>query len=322
MTDRIREIRVQGMRCLANVQLELAPMTVLLGENGTGKSTIIAACDILRCFGDSYYRVFSSAFLLCENLREDCLQLILGVRIEDDEGKNGSLDCELTFSPGVPPTWGAPQKAGGLFREEIDRMRSALREIEVRRGANPLPRGSVKWDDEALAWARLGLGDIEGIECSEKGDLRVRYRGIPSSLPLSDGQSAFLAFVARGFRPRESCSLLVIDDPEAHLHSGVVPRVMDMLHRISERTPVLLATHSDTMLDCLQTPVTSAVLCELDNSRATVLRRPDPVALARWMERSRGYRGLGAIRAEGYEANVFGEAVANLTRAGEAVSND
>jgi predicted ATPase len=46
--DRLVEIRVQGMRALADVRLPLGGLTVLIGDNGTGKSTLVEAFELLR----------------------------------------------------------------------------------------------------------------------------------------------------------------------------------------------------------------------------------------------------------------------------------
>lgn len=46
--DCIKEIRIQGLRTVIDVRLALSPFTVLTGENGSGKSTIIEACEVLR----------------------------------------------------------------------------------------------------------------------------------------------------------------------------------------------------------------------------------------------------------------------------------
>jgi predicted ATPase len=46
--DSIKELRIEGLRTLVKVRLQLSPLTVLTGENGSGKSTIIEACEILR----------------------------------------------------------------------------------------------------------------------------------------------------------------------------------------------------------------------------------------------------------------------------------
>jgi len=47
-TARITEIHIEGLRTLADVRLKLDGLTVLIGENGTGKSSIIEACELLR----------------------------------------------------------------------------------------------------------------------------------------------------------------------------------------------------------------------------------------------------------------------------------
>jgi predicted ATPase len=50
--DSIKELRIEGLRTLINVNLRLGPLTVLTGENGSGKSTIIEACEIMRSAAD------------------------------------------------------------------------------------------------------------------------------------------------------------------------------------------------------------------------------------------------------------------------------
>lgn len=38
--DRITQLRVKGLRTLADVTLPLGELTVLIGENGVGKSSV------------------------------------------------------------------------------------------------------------------------------------------------------------------------------------------------------------------------------------------------------------------------------------------
>ena len=40
---------IKGLRTLADVQLELNGLTALIGENSTGKSSLIEALELLRC---------------------------------------------------------------------------------------------------------------------------------------------------------------------------------------------------------------------------------------------------------------------------------
>src|SRR5262245_49528360 len=45
---RLTKVRVSGMRTLDDVTLDLGQLTVLIGDNGGGKSSILEACEILR----------------------------------------------------------------------------------------------------------------------------------------------------------------------------------------------------------------------------------------------------------------------------------
>ncbi|MEZ4364051.1 MAG: AAA family ATPase [Kofleriaceae bacterium] len=48
MTARISRLEIEGFRVIEKLHLELRPMNVLIGENGSGKSTVIEALELLR----------------------------------------------------------------------------------------------------------------------------------------------------------------------------------------------------------------------------------------------------------------------------------
>jgi predicted ATPase len=164
---------------------------------------------------------------------------------------------------------------------------------------------------QTLDYVRLGLGEhIEDVATrADPGggsvglSLKVKNqdRQIPAA-QLSDGMLSYLAFVAlfrlQAIRP----SLVALDEPDLHLHPRLLMRVLDMFESMAQDTPVLVATHSDRLLDGLSDPAKSVVLCELDENQATRLMRPNPKALRDWLER---YRGLGEIRSAGHEASIF-----------------
>jgi hypothetical protein len=136
--------------------------------------------------------------------------------------------------------------------------------------------------------------------------IAVSYRSSGSipAFALSDGTLALLALIAiarldSGDVPR---SLLVLDEPDLHLHPGAISQVVALLEDCGARHPVVIATHSDRLLDSLSEPAQAAVLCDLDEERRLRLRRPDPIQLDRWLKE---YRGLGQLRAEGYDQLVF-----------------
>lgn len=170
-------------------------------------------------------------------------------------------------------------------------------------------RGHDVWT-RVLERARLGLGeDLRDFQLPASGrgsiELAVVFGTAPDKpLPaecLSEGQLGYLAFIAL-VELNQARSLLAFDEPELHLHPALLARVVWMLEEVAETCPVIVATHSDRFLDALADPASSVVLCELDEQRAMRLRRPNAERLAEWLE---SYRGLGAIRSEGYEAHVF-----------------
>lgn len=173
--------------------------------------------------------------------------------------------------------------------------------------------GDAHWR-ETLELIRLGLGEqVEDVLVKAGGDggkisLRVKYRSQLQPVPtfaLSDGTLAYLAWVALYRAPRpEPPALLAFDEPELHLHPHLLMRVLDFLESLGQSSSVLVATHSDRLLDGLSRPAQQAVLCELDARGQTQLRRPNQESLDRWMER---YRGIGDLRSAGHDASIWND---------------
>ncbi|MFT3768722.1 MAG: AAA family ATPase [Minicystis sp.] len=170
--------------------------------------------------------------------------------------------------------------------------------------------GRAHWD-KTLEYIRLGLGErIEDIVTwVDPGGgnigISVKLAGLDRPIPsaqLSDGMLSYLAFVALFRLHTTKPSLVAFDEPDLHLHPQLLMRVLDMFESMAREHPVILATHSDRLLDGLSDPAKSVVLCELDERGATRLVRPDAEALAKWLER---YRGLGDIRGAGHAASVL-----------------
>jgi len=205
--------------------------------------------------------------------------------------------------------------------------RSAMRDSQLIRPASSLERLGVNlasaysalkndfdrahWD-ETLDLVRLGLGiDVDSIDVAVDpaggaGAVKLRLRGRDTPLhasTLSDGTLAYLAIVAL-IRLGEASSLVALDEPDLHLHPGLVVRVAQLLERLGDATSVLVATHSDRLLDALRDPARAVRVLELDAAGATLVRRLDAVMLAEWL---RDYAGLGALRADGNLQSVVAD---------------
>ena len=201
----------------------------------------------------------------------------------------------------VGPRWPATvERAGALVRYALN-LPNCFQELRN--------LGDKVWT-RVIERARIGLGeDLRSFRLAASGRGNIELEVVFGSLPdrplpaecLSEGQLSYLAFIALVELNQER-SLLAFDEPEVHLHPALLARVVWMLEEVAETSPVIVATHSDRFLDALADPAGSVVLCELDEQRAMRLRRPNARRLAEWLE---SYRGLGAVRSEGYEAHVF-----------------
>ena len=165
-------------------------------------------------------------------------------------------------------------------------------------------RGPEHWA-HTLDMLRLGLGhDLRDVLVAPAGrgmlEIRLMFGAlldhhIPAEF-LSEGQLAYLCFVAL-CAPGASRSLLVFDEPELHLHPALVTRVTWLLEESSRQAPVIVATHSDQFLNSLHNPTSAVRVCELNASRATVIRCIAEDKLKEWLV---DYSGFGDLRASGY----------------------
>ena len=104
--DRITRLYVKGLRTLADLELPLDGLTVLIGENGSGKSSVLEACEILRRaagpqFLSEVNGIHGGLFSL---LRHGAQSLVVGARVEAADGAREPLEYELVLSREGPGT--------------------------------------------------------------------------------------------------------------------------------------------------------------------------------------------------------------------------
>lgn len=386
MTARITELRIAGLRTLDDVVLPLDGLTVLIGTNGSGKSSLIEGIELLRKLAEPNFfaLVHEHHGGLRGLLRHGATELSLGVQLALDgavlqyevllalssdrarittetltRGRTGETLMRREGSNVTNP-WtqlGAGPGPGelaiaafGTTVEPIRRLRGALagisvhlpfsatarwaaseqrlppgmRDFNVIEPATRLDRfgsnlanayhtlknelGRAHWE-ETLDYIQLGLGmDVEDVSVTAAaggGQVAVavqsRLHGRIPAYSLSDGTLSYLAFVAL-HRLDEDRTLLAFDEPELHLHPALLMRVLAMLEASARRHPVVLATHSDRLLDGLSDPARQTAICALDEHGATRIERLDADRLGRWLE---DYRGLGELRADGELGSVL-----------------
>jgi predicted ATPase len=100
---------------------------------------------------------------------------------------------------------------------------------------------------------------------------------------LSDGTLRYLSLLAILCHPSPP-PLICIEEPELGLHPDVVPTIAELLKDASERTQLVVTTHSDALVSALSDVPESVIVCE-SGTDGTRLRRLDPDALAAWLEK-------------------------------------
>ena len=92
--DRIVELRVRNLRSLADVRVQLNELTVGIGTNGSGKSSLVEACVLLkRVASDTFMsEIYESHGGAASLFRRGQTMLMLGVRIE---GAGVPLEYEI-----------------------------------------------------------------------------------------------------------------------------------------------------------------------------------------------------------------------------------
>jgi predicted ATPase len=394
---KLLELRVRGLRTLADVSLPLGGLTVLIGENGAGKSSLVEAFQLARLLAGPGFADRLGMHNLGSAVRRDSGEVKLDVRVEY-AGRNFAYSVTINgqsrevlfeaiheLQPGVslaeattgttahplikrtPESLAIVEEGTRLqipgrmtlleyfgeatIHEDVASVRAALGGIDVQlpfavtsgwanrmMSSGPSPRepqvlepterlhlfgrnlanayhalknnGSQRWQT-TLDLLRLGLGpDLLDVQTPTAGgghvSLAVEFAGSVGQITafqLSDGQLAYLAFVAL-MQLDPGRTLLCFDEPEQHLHPALLARVLQLFENASTRHPVVIASHSDPLLDYLSDPAASVLVCELDAVRRTTLRRLDRAQLDMWLEH---YGGVGDIRAGGQLGSILAD---------------
>lgn len=99
---------------------------------------------------------------------------------------------------------------------------------------------------------------------------------------LSDGTLRYLGLLAILLDP-EPPTLIAIEEPELGLHPDVIPRLAELLLEASERTQLVVTTHSRLLVDALSGVPESIVVCSKENGE-TRMERLSAEDLSEWLK--------------------------------------
>ncbi len=111
----------------------------------------------------------------------------------------------------------------------------------------------------------------------------IREENLTQPIPatrLSDGTLRYLFLMALFLDPTPP-PLICIEEPEIGLHPDILPTIAEMLIEASQRTQLIVTTHSDALVSALLPE--SVLVCERDE-KGSHLHRLEPDRLKNWLE--------------------------------------
>ncbi|MGA2402973.1 MAG: AAA family ATPase [Syntrophobacteraceae bacterium] len=138
-----------------------------------------------------------------------------------------------------------------------------------------------------------GLRDLYEEFCDfdiivEGGIVQVFFAEGEFAIPaprLSDGTLRYLCLLAILCDPAPP-PLVCIEEPELGLHPDILPKLADRLVDASERTQLIVTTHSDILVDAMSERPEAVIICE-KHSGQTSMERLNEQKLSAWLQQYR-----------------------------------
>lgn len=276
----LKRVEISGFRCFRKISAPLAPLTVLIGPNDTGKSAFLAA--LVKLLGSEgfeqtdWYRTAPDGKILIHALTD------LGTVTNDSTQGLGKLPegerlqpvwlyrlpstgIEMT-SQGYPDS-GLPPDIG-----ENGQMLPALIDFLLRRD----------WSRLEQLWKEFSHL-VPGVEVVQIGTPNAQLRQIDfvienglriPAAKCSVGVRMLLFFVALAFHPNPPATILV-EEPENGVHPKRMREIVGLLRNLTmgkysgKPSQVILSTHSPYLLDCVDLATDQVLVFkrEYDGSR-------------------------------------------------------
>jgi predicted ATPase len=100
---------------------------------------------------------------------------------------------------------------------------------------------------------------------------------------MSEGMRVYLALLAALHAP-DRPALIAFDEPERSLHPRALRRIVKVMESRAEQTPVIVATHSDRLLDHLEAPAQALRITRFSSADGVRLEQLDADLLDAWLK--------------------------------------
>jgi len=184
--------------------------------------------------------------------------------------------------------WSFGQNTGIRKSQQVDLPGDFLLEDGSNMGLilnDLLHRGMRKTIIEKLSYFYDGIEDVTTKVHGGTIQVFLHEQGMNQPIPatrLSDGTLRYLCLVCVLLHP-EPPSLVCIEEPELGIHPDILHRIGEMLVGASERTQLIVTTHSDVLVSALSETPESVIVCERGIT-GTNLRRLEKDKLKSWLK--------------------------------------
>ena len=284
------------IRCEIEVGGETIEYSLSLGERGTGFVVVGESLKdqgsgsvIFERAGDRVKRTKSGSSGLKEAQVGDTTSFLASFRDPSDETPitmTAERIATIRTFRGFNTTTNSPVRNGvsisipkDFLLETGDNLALVLQNLDF--------RGELATVNQFLQrlWERA-----EAVRINIEGQIAQTYikeRDIQypiSAARLSDGTLKFLCLMAALLFP-DPPPLVCIEEPELGLHPDAMAIVADALRLASQRTQLIVTTHSDALVSALSDDPEAIVVCERDEQGGSEFRRLSSADLSEWLER-------------------------------------
>lgn len=302
-------VKIENFRCLRKVEFDLAPFTVLVGANGSGKTSILRAFDWERLVEEN--RSHGSDGPMTVAYRKD--DGVWRTNTHTISRLNGTGSRNLEARPDVLLLQ--------LTLEALRRPNQVYSAATLETDGGNLPNllaslGRKKLGSLAEQFCKLvPLYQDVDVRPFEQGQHHVviqdRWHADLWYTPqgVSDGTLIMLALLAACHMPKPP-DILAVDELERGLHPYLLERIVQLCRQLSlgefgRPVQILAATHSPTLLDFLNP--TEVRFVSRDRSDGGSVVTSAPTETPEWERAYRAYRdSLGDIWLTGALGGVVG----------------
>ncbi len=303
----IASIAFQNFKALRNTRVALTPFNLVIGPNGSGKTSLMEAMLRLRTLSKlplsdatGIQKSGGPEIEFRFTAPHDAIVARMGC-VSD-------VQCDtLRIEPATAPSWPALRTDIGTIRSYVLDHRAMAEAAKRSAGADLQGDGgnlaAVLFQLRANAPAAFAgltaellriLPEFRAIELTEAGDehvalaLRLVENGLVPAEGLSQGILYLLGVLALAFDP-EPPRVLCIEEPDRGIHPRMLREIRDALYRLSypeafgaQRRPVQIvtSTHSPYFIDLFRDHPDEVVISQKKGRAAEFGRLSDRADLA------------------------------------------